>query len=95
MRDLLLLRVKFRALYKVCKTSVDLPLPETPVTHVRLPNGIFKLTLSKLFPVAPVISKNLPFFSYPFFGVSIILNLFYRYLPVILFLFRVKSFIVP
>ena len=60
-RDLLLFKVKFNALYKVWRTSVDLPLPETPVTQVRLPKGIFKFTLSKLFPDAPVISRNLPF----------------------------------
>ena len=61
--DLLLFNVRFKALYKVCKIKVDLPLPETPVTHVKLPKGIFKLTLFKLFPVAPEISKNLPFFA--------------------------------
>ena len=44
--DLLLFKVKFKALYKVCKISVDLPLPETPVTQVKLPKGIFKFTLS-------------------------------------------------
>jgi hypothetical protein len=57
LRDLLLFKVKFKALYNVCKTSVDLPDPETPVTQVKLPRGIFKFTLSKLLPVAPVISK--------------------------------------
>jgi hypothetical protein len=40
-----------------------LPLPETPVTQVNVPNGIFKFTFCKLFPVAPIISKNLPFFA--------------------------------
>ena len=61
--DLLLFNVRFNALYKVCKISVDFPLPETPVTQVRLPNGILRFTLFKLFPDAPVISKNLPFFA--------------------------------
>ena len=85
--DLLLFKVRFKALNNVCNTNVDFPLPDTPVTQVKLPNGIFKFTLSKLFPVAPVISKNLPFFaSLLFFGISI-LNLFERYLPVILSLF--------
>ena len=32
------------ALYKVCKIKVDLPLPETPVTQVKVPTGIFKWT---------------------------------------------------
>ena len=41
--DLLLFRVRFKALNNVCKTKVDFPLPETPVTHVRLPNGILDL----------------------------------------------------
>ena len=61
--DLLLFRVRLSALYKVCNTRVDLPLPDTPVTQVKLPSGIFKFTLSKLLPLAPVISKNLPFFA--------------------------------
>ena len=63
LRDLLLLSVKFKALYKVCKINVDLPLPETPVTHVKLPRGILRFTLLRLFPDAPLISKNLPFFA--------------------------------
>ena len=40
--DLLLFNVRFKALYKVCNIRVDFPLPETPVTHVKLPKGIFK-----------------------------------------------------
>ena len=62
-RDLFLFKYKLSALYKVCNNKVDLPLPETPVTQVKVPNGIFKLTFFKLFPVAPVISRNLPFFA--------------------------------
>ena len=72
LRDLLLFKVKLRALYKVCNIKVDFPLPETPVTHVKLPNGIFRLTLFKLFPVAPLISRNRPFFAKRlFFGTEI------------------------
>ena len=93
--DLLLFKVKFKALYKVCKISVDLPLPETPVTQVKLPKGIFKFTLSKLFPVAPVISKNLPFLANLLFCGTLILNLFERYFPVILFSFSLISLKVP
>ena len=71
-RDLLLFKVKFNALYKVCNIKVDLPLPETPVTQVKVPRGIFKLTLFKLFPVAPLISRNLPFFAKRlFFGIGV------------------------
>ena len=52
--------------------SVDLPEPETPVTQVKLPKGIFKFTLFKIFPVAQVISKSLPFFaSLLFFGICV------------------------
>ena len=47
----------------MCKIKVDLPLPETPVTQVKVPTGIFKLTFFKLFPVAPLISINLPFLA--------------------------------
>ena len=42
---------------------MDFPLPETPVTQVKLPVGILRLTLFKLFPLAPFISTNLPFFA--------------------------------
>jgi len=66
--DLLLFKVRFKALYKVCNINVDLPLPDTPVTHVKVPNGIFKLTFFKLFPVAPLISRNLPFLAKRLFG---------------------------
>ena len=61
--DLFLLRDRLRALYKVCKTKVDLPLPDTPVTHVNVPVGIFRFAFWRLFPVAPKISKYLPFFA--------------------------------
>ena len=81
---MLLFKVRFRALYNVCRTSVDLPLPETPVTHVKLPRGIFRLTLSKLFPVAPVISRNLPFFANLLLVGMLIFSLLERYFPVIL-----------
>jgi len=64
---------KLRALKSVCNTNVDLPLPETPVTQVKVPIGIFKSTFFKLLPLAPKISKNLPFFAvFLFFGTSII-----------------------
>ena len=53
--------------YKKCKIKVDLPLPETPVTQVKVPTGIFKLTFFKLFPEAPLISIYLPFLVTTFF----------------------------
>ena len=65
---------------------MDLPLPETPVIHVKLPVGIFRFTLFKLFPEAPLISTNRPFLANRRdLGTSIIF-LFERYWPVILFL---------
>ena len=44
----------------MCNIKVDFPLPETPVTQVKVPNGIFRSTFCKLFPVAPSICKYLP-----------------------------------
>ena len=34
---LFLLRMRLKALYKVCNIKVDFPLPDTPVTHVNVP----------------------------------------------------------
>ena len=69
---LFLFKIKLKALYSVCKIRVDLPLPETPVTQVNVPTGIFKFTFFKLFPLAPFISINLPFFAdLLFFGIDI------------------------
>ena len=66
---------------------MDLPLPDTPVTQVKQPKGIFKSIFFKLFPVAPPISRNLPFFA-NFLPLGIGLNfLLDKYLPVILFSF--------
>ena len=69
---LFLFSIKLKALYNVCSIKVDFPLPETPVTQVKVPTGIFKLTFFKLFPVAPLISINLPFFAVlRFLGIEI------------------------
>ena len=58
----------------VLTISVDFPLPDTPVTQVKVPKGIFKFTFFKLLPVAPKISKNLPFFAnLLLFGIAILL----------------------
>ena len=51
------------SMYHELFSDFDFPLPETPVTQVKVPIGIFKFTLFKLFPVAPNISKNFPFFA--------------------------------
>ena len=52
---------------------MDLPLPDTPVTQVKQPKGIFKSIFFKLFPVAPPISRNLPFFA-NFLPLGIVIN---------------------
>ena len=49
--------------YRVWFISVDLPEPDTPVTQVNVPKGILRFTFFKLLPVAPKISKYLPFFA--------------------------------
>ena len=83
----LLFNVKLSAWYNVWSIKVDLPLPETPVTHVKLPTGILRLTLFKLLPLAPLISTNLPFVANLLvLGISINL-LCDKYCPVIIFLF--------
>ena len=50
-----LARFKSRAAiwYKVSLMSVDLPEPDTPVTHVINPTGIVRFTFFRLFPAAP------------------------------------------
>ena len=90
----MLLSVKFKAWYNVCNIKVDLPLPETPVIQVKLPVGILRFTLFRLFPLAPLISTNLPFFANRLVpGISIIF-LFDKYWPVILFLsFLISSYV--
>ena len=40
--------------------KVDFPLPDTPVTQVNVPMGIFAETFFKLFPVAPLKCKYFP-----------------------------------
>ena len=82
----LLFKVKFKAWNRVCNIRVDFPLPDTPVTQVNVPVGILRFTLFKLFPLAPLISTNLPFLAKRLvLGISIVF-LLARYCPVILFL---------
>ena len=74
---------------------MDFPLPETPVTHVKVPNGIFKSTFFKLLPDAPLICKNLPFFAnLLFFGIGI-KYLEDKYFPVMLLSFLTISLRLP
>ena len=51
--------------------SVDFPLPETPVTHVKRPMGRFKLILFRLLPVAFVILKKDSVGTFILFGTEI------------------------
>jgi hypothetical protein len=46
------------AQYKVSFTRVDLPEPDTPVTHVNSPTGNSTLTSLRLLPLAPSILKH-------------------------------------
>ena len=56
---------------KVLVIKEDLPLPDTPVTHVNVPNGIATLTFFKLWPFAPFSSIKEPFPLRRFLGISI------------------------
>ena len=69
-------------LYKTSFTKVDFPEPETPVTHVNTPNGIFTFIFFRLFSAAPSISNDFPFDFLLFFGTSIFF-LPLKYWPVI------------
>ena len=63
------------------------------MTQVKVPVGILRFSLFKLFPLAPLISTNLPFLAKRLvLGISIFF-LFARYCPVILFLsFLISSY---
>ena len=57
------------------------PDPETPVTHIKHPSGIFTLMSFKLFCLAPLISRKEPLLFFLFVGV-IIFFIPERYCPV-------------
>ena len=81
-------------MYSVSLTKVDLPEPETPVTHVINPMGMSILIFFKLFEFAPCILTNLPFGLCLSSG-TIIFLLPEIYIPVIDFLFFSISSGVP
>jgi len=81
-------------LYKTSFTSVDFPEPETPVTHVNTPSGIFTLMFFKLFSCAPSISIDLPLDFLLFLGTAIFF-LPLKYCPVIEFSISLTSSAVP
>ena len=58
-------------LYNTSFTKVDFPEPETPVTQLNTPRGIFTLIFFKLFSIAFIISIDLPFDFLRFLGIEI------------------------
>ncbi len=62
--------------YNVSLIKVDFPLPETPVTQQKVPNGISRSTFFKLFPVAPFNSIFFPLPSLLISGMGILRLLF-------------------
>ena len=67
-----LLRVVESFLYIISFTRLDFPEPETPVTPVMVPRGIFTSIFFKLFSAAPIISRNFPVPLRLVFGISIV-----------------------
>ena len=62
-------------------TSEDFPEPDTPVTQVKVPNGIEAVTFFKLFSDAPTTVKKFPFPERRFSG-SAIFRFPLKYCPV-------------
>ena len=92
--SLLLYIVDASFLYNISFTKLDLPLPLTPVTTVRVPLGNLTFMFFKLCSLAPYISIYSPLPFLLFFGTSIF-NLPLRYLPVNEFSFFITSSGVP
>ena len=69
-------------LYKTSLTRVDFPEPETPVTQLNNPKGIFTVTSFKLFSLAFIISIAFPFDFLLLLG-TFTFSLPLKYLPVI------------
>lgn len=70
------------ALYKVLLIRVDLPEPDTPVTHTNKPTGKLKVTFFRLLPEAPSITNQRLFFGFVRLSGNAIINFPERYLPV-------------
>jgi hypothetical protein len=68
------------ALYNISLTKEDLPLPDTPVTQVNVPNGNLALIFFRLFCSHPISSTNLPLPFLLAFGISIF-SFPLKYLP--------------
>ena len=83
-----------KALYNISLINVLFPEPDTPVTQVKTPSGIFTLIFFKLFWQAPFISIDFPFDFLRLLGTLICL-LPLKYAPVIEFGFCFISSAVP
>ena len=66
---------------KVSFISVDLPLPDTPVTQMSFPKGNSTSTFFRLFPFAPLSHKDFPLPGRRSAGISIFICPF-KYLEV-------------
>jgi len=77
--------VLLKPFHNVSKTKVDLPPPDTPVTHVKVPNGNFTSIFLRLLPFAPKIVIFLSFLIVLLFSGILISSFFERYFPVRLF----------
>ena len=75
-------------------TSDDLPLPDTPVTHVNVPSGIETSRFLRLFSCAPRTVRKLPLPFRRSFGTSIFFFPL-KYWPVREFGFAMTSCGVP
>ena len=75
-------------------TSEDFPLPDTPVTQVKVPSGTDTSRSLRLFSCAPRTVRKLPFPARRVFGTSIFF-LPLRYWPVREFGFAMTSCGVP
>ena len=89
-----LLRTFFTELNSISLTSVDFPLPETPVTPMNFPSGNFTLTSLRLFFLAFLITICSPLPSLLSVGTGIFLRPD-KYAPVIEFSLAIISSGVP
>ncbi|MBT9147388.1 MAG: hypothetical protein DDT32_01143 [Syntrophomonadaceae bacterium] len=74
-------KMRERAFSRVSTMRVDFPEPETPVTQVKTPIGICTFMFFRLFSLAPLTSRNIPF-SWRLKRGTLICNSPFRYFPV-------------
>src|SRR5512139_2970392 len=68
--------------YRVSLISVDLPEPETPVTHTSRPTGRSRVTSFRLLPLAPVMRSMRSGSGLVYFRGALMLRRPVRYSPV-------------